>query len=55
MFDRVLNMPLHFLNCSAMVLRGMHRKVDVCQTDYSIHFKLKTFPYPEVIHRSTTF
>ena len=26
-----------------VVLRGIHRKVDICQTDYSIHSKLRIF------------
>ena len=55
MFDRVLNMPLDYLNCFAVVLRGIHRMVDVCQTDYGIHSKLKISPYSRAIHGSTTF
>ena len=55
MFDRVLNMPQDYQSYFVQVLRGMHRKVDICQTDYSIHFKLKTFIYSEAIHGSTTF
>ena len=31
------------------------RKVDICHTDYIIHFKLRIFPYSETIHGSTTF
>ena len=54
MFDRVLNMPLDYLSCFAMALRGIHEKVDICQT-YSIHAKLSIFPYSEVIYGSTTF
>ena len=38
-----------------MVLRGIQGKADICQIDYSIHSKLRIFPYPEVIHGSTTF
>ena len=49
MFDRVLNMPLDYLSCFAMALRGIHEKVDICQT-YSIHAKLSIFPYSEVIY-----
>ena len=30
----------------------IHGKVDICQTDYSIHSKLRIFPYSEVINRS---
>ena len=55
MFDRVLDMPLDLLNCFAVVLIGIHGKVDICQTDYSIHSKQRIFPYSNVIHGSTTF
>ena len=55
MFDKVLDMPLDHLNCFAVVLRGIHGKVDICQTDYSIHSKQRIFPYSNVIHGSTTF
>ena len=55
MFDRVLYMPLDYLSCFAMVLRGIHRKVDICQTDPCIHSELRILPYSEVIHGSTTF
>ena len=54
MFDRVLDMPLDHLNCFSMVLRGIHGKVDICQTDYSIHSKQRIFPYSNVIHGSAT-
>ena len=53
MFDRVLNMPLDYLSYFAMVLKRIHGKVDISQTDYSIHSKL-IFPYSEIIHGSTT-
>ena len=55
MFDRALNKPLEYLSCFAVVLRGIHRKVDICQTNYSILSKLRICPYSEVIHGSTTF
>ena len=55
MFNRVLNMPLDYLSYFAIVLRGIHRKVDICQSNYSIHFKLIIFPYSEFIHGSTTY
>ena len=55
MLDRVLNMPQDYLSCFVVVLRGIHRKVDICQTYYSIHSKLRIFPCSEVIHGSTTF
>ena len=54
MFDRVLNMPLDYLNYFAVVLRVIHRKFDICQTDYNIHSKIGIFPYSNVIHGSTT-
>ena len=38
-------MPLDYLSCFAMVLRGIHGKVDICQTDHSIPSKLRIFPY----------
>ena len=44
-----------YLSCFTMVLRGIHRKVDICQTGYITHSKLRIFPYSEVIHGSTTF
>ena len=40
-------MPLDFINCFAVVLRGLHGKVDICQTEYSIHSKLRILPYSE--------
>ena len=55
MFGRVLNMPLDYLSCFTMVLREIHEKVDICQTDYSIYSKLRIFLYSEVIHGSITF
>ena len=55
MLDRVLSMPLDYLSCFAVVLTGIHREVDICQTDYSIHSKLRIFSNSEVMHRSTTF
>ena len=39
----------------AMVLRGIHRKVDICQTNYSTNPKLRIFSYSDAIHGSTTF
>ena len=36
-------MLLDYLSCFAVVLRGIHGKVDICQTDYSI-FQTKKFP-----------
>ena len=48
-------MPLDYLSCFAVVLRGIHVKVDIRQIFYSIHSKLRIFPYSEVTNRSTTF
>ena len=55
MFDRILDIPLDHLDCFAVILGGIRRKVDICQTDYSIHSKQRIFPYSNVIHGSTTF
>ena len=44
-FDRVLDMPQDYLSSFAVVIRGIRRKVDKCLADYSIHFKLRIFPY----------
>ena len=38
-----------------MVLRRKDGKADICQLNYSIHSKLRLFPYSEVIHGSTKF
>ena len=43
------------LSCFAVVVRGIYGKVDIYQTVYSIHSKLKIFPYSKVIHGSTIF
>ena len=53
MFDKVLNIPLDELCCSAVVLRGIHKKVDICQTDHSIHSKQRIFSYSLVKYGST--
>ena len=53
MFDKALNIPLDELSCSAVVLRGIHKKVDICQTDHSIHSKQRIFSYSLVIYGST--
>ena len=45
MFDMVVNMPLDYLSCFAVVPRKIHGNVDICQTDYSIHSKLEFPPY----------
>ena len=55
MFDRVPNMPLDYLRCLAVVLRGIHGKVDICKNDYSIHAILRIFSNSEVINGSTEF
>ena len=38
-----------------MVDLGIHRKVDSCQPDYSIHSKLRIFLYSEALPGSMTF
>ena len=48
MFDRILNMPLDYLGCF-VVLREIPKKVDICQTDYSIHSKLSIFSQSKVL------
>ena len=53
MLDRVLIMPLDYLSCFAVVLRGIHQKIDICQT--YIRSKLRIFPYSGVTHVSATF
>ena len=55
MFGRVHKMPLDYLSLFTMVLRGIHEKVDICQTDYTVYSKLRIFLYSEVIYRSITF
>ena len=40
-------MPLDYLSCFAVVLKGIQGKVDICQTDYCNHSKLRIFPYSE--------
>ena len=55
MFDSVLNIPLHYLRCFAVVLKGIHGNIDICQTDYSIPSKLDFSSNSEVLHGSTTF
>ena len=44
MYDRVLNTPVDYLSCFAVVLKGIHSNVDKCQTDYSIPSKSTIFP-----------
>ena len=43
------------LSCFAIVVRGIHKMVNIYQTDYSIHSKQRIFRYSEVIHESSTF
>ena len=47
MLHIVLIVPLDYLSCFAVVLKGIHGKVDVCQTDYIIYSKLRILPYSE--------
>ena len=48
-------MPGDYLRWLAVVLKGIHGDVDMYQTDFKIHSKLRIFPYSEAIHGSTTF
>ena len=50
---RTLSNPLDYLSCLAVVLRGIHRKVYIYQTDCSIHSELRIFPCSEVTQGST--
>ena len=36
-------MSLDYLSCFAVVPRGIHGKVDICQTNYNIYSKLRIF------------
>ena len=47
-------MPLSYLSIFAVIIRGIHGNVPICQTDYSIHYKSEFSPYSEVMHESTT-
>ena len=42
-------MPLDYLRYSAVVLRGIHGNVNICQTNYSIPSKLEFTLIPEFI------
>ena len=48
-------MSLGYLSCLAVVPGGIHRKVDIFQTDFSIYSKERIFLYSEVAHGSKTF
>ena len=48
-------MSLGYLSCLAVIPGGIHGKVDVCQTDFSIYSKGGIFLYSEVAHGSKTF
>ena len=52
---QVLNMLLNYLSCFVIILRGIHRNVDICQTDYKIPPKLEFPPHSEAIKGSATF
>ena len=55
MFDRVLNMPVDYLSCFAIALRGIHRKVDIWQIDVfvlSFIFLVPMYQALSVISRS---
>ena len=53
MFDTVLIMPLDYLSCFTVVLRGIYQKIDICQR--YIRSKLRIFRYSGATHVSTTF
>ena len=48
-------MPPDYLRWLAVALKGIHGNVDIYQTDFKIHSKLRNFPYSDVTHGSTTF
>ena len=47
-------MLLDYLSCFPVILREIHGKVDIYQTDHSIHSKLRIFSYSKVTHGGTT-
>ena len=42
--NRVLNMPVDYLSCFVLVIRGIHMTINIFQTDYSVHLRLQIFP-----------
>ena len=46
---------IQYLSCFALVLRGTHKKIYICQTVYKIPSILEFSPYSEIIHWCTTF
>ena len=44
-------MTLDYLSYFAVVLRGIHQNVNICQTNYSIPSKLEFTLIPEFIQR----
>ena len=37
-------MPVDYLSCFVVVLRGIHMTINIFQTDYSVHLRLQIFP-----------
>ena len=37
-------MPVDYLSCFVVVLRGIHMTMNIFQTDYSVHLRLQIFP-----------
>ena len=50
MLNRDLDLPWNI----KFVLTGLHRNIDICQTDLVFTQNLKFSPYSEVIHGSAT-
>ena len=40
MLDRVFDMPLDYLSCFVVALKGHTETLDIYQSDYTIHSKL---------------
>ena len=46
---------IQYLSCFVLILRGIHKNIDICQTVYNIPSILEFSPYSEIIHWCTTF
>ena len=44
---------IQYFSCFAVILRGIHRNIDICQTVYNISSLLEFSPYSEIIHGRT--
>ena len=44
---------IQYLSCFAVILRGIHRNIDICQTVYNTSSLLEFSPYSEIIHGCT--